>query len=202
MTKELAKLFGSMTRIKIIRYFLSHQNDNVFIDDLQDKLKVDKDDIQSELLLLKNIDLVSEAWFDIEYEDGEKQRQVKGYSLNKNFSYLSGLEALLLDFRFIDKKILIENFKKYGRIKLISLSGVFMFLENLKLDMMIVGDVLDKNGMEKYIKVLEAELGKELSYAIFETEEFEYRLKMQDGFIRVFLKGPHEHILEKISTRV
>ncbi len=74
-------------------------------------------------------------------------------------------------------------------------------LEEGKLDLLLAGDALDKEKIDDYIKKLEADFGTELRYAVFESEEFRYRVNMFDRLIKDFFKGPHEKVLEKISTR-
>jgi hypothetical protein len=66
-------------------------------------------------------------------------------------------------------------------------------------DLMIVGDRLDRKMIEGEIKKLESEVGKELRYALFDTEEFMYRLKMYDKLLRDVLDYPHEKIVNKID---
>jgi len=63
----------------------------------------------------------------------------------------------------------------------------------------IVGDRLDKKMIDIEVKKIESEIGKELRYAVFDTEEFMYRLKMYDKLIRDLLDYPHTKIINKLS---
>ena len=69
--------------------------------------------------------------------------------------------------------------------------------------MLIVGDKLNKGKIEKEIKKLEAEIGKELVYALFDSKEFNYRLSMYDKLVRDILDFPHEVIFQtkELSTQ-
>jgi hypothetical protein len=93
-----------------------------------------------------------------------------------------------------------ENIKKFGKIKLFCIGGVFIDGSNGNLDILIVGENLNRNGIEKYIQKLEAEFGTELHFSVFETEEFKYRISMYDRFLRDFFQDKHEKIIEKITT--
>jgi hypothetical protein len=73
--------------------------------------------------------------------------------------------------------------------------------EESKLDLLLAGDALDKEKIDDFIKKLEADFGTELRYAVFESEEFRYRVNMFDRLIKDFWKRPHEKIIEKIDTR-
>jgi hypothetical protein len=50
---------------------------------------------------------------------------------------------------------------------------------------------------------MEAEIGGELSYAVFETKEFLYRLNMYDKLVRDILDYPHEVVVQakELSTQ-
>ena len=49
------------------------------------------------------------------------------------------------------------------------------------------------------IEGLEAEIGKELRYAAFETGEFNYRLGMYDKLVRDILDYPHTVVLDRLG---
>jgi hypothetical protein len=207
MLKELGKIFGSEARVKILRYFLAHPDVQVTFDELVKKVKVRQPELKKEIKNLLAIDFLNELTLVDEVEvfskTKSKVKQVKedGYELNKNYVFADSLANLLLDFRYIDRKELLEDFKRYGKIKLLCLGGVFMQDEESKLDLLLAGDALDKEKIDDFIKKLEADFGTELRYAVFESEEFRYRVNMFDRLIKDFWKRPHEKIIEKIDTR-
>ena len=59
-----------------------------------------------------------------------------------------------------------------------------------------MGDKLKRAKIERGIRKLEAEIGVELVYAIFETKEFIYRFNMYDKLVRDILDYPHEVLLQ------
>ena len=103
----------------------------------------------------------------------------------------------------INKEKILDNFKKAGRVKLVVISGVFIKNEDSRVDLLIVGDKLKKAKIEEGIRKLEAEIGAELVYAVFETKEFLYRLNMYDKLVRDIIDYPHEVLLEakELSTQ-
>ena len=65
--------------------------------------------------------------------------------------------------------------------------------------MLVVGDRLKQAKLLSMMLSIEAELGKELRYAAFETTDFQYRLSIYDKLIRDILDCRHEKILNKLG---
>jgi hypothetical protein len=58
---------------------------------------------------------------------------------------------------------------------------------------------LKKNIIEKNIRSIEADVGRELNYATLETEDFLYRAGTSDRFIRDVFDYPHERMIDKLT---
>ena len=84
-----------------------------------------------------------------------------------------------------------------------SLAGGYFGPELRKagVDMLIVGDGLKKGAISRIVKTMEAEIGKELVFASFETADFHYRLGMYDKLIRDILDYPHQKLLDKLNIK-
>ena len=125
-----------------------------------------------------------------------KRTRVKGWFLNPAFPQLEIFKVLLAGSELMNKEEISNRFKRAGRIKLLAIAGVFLQDKDSRLDILIVGDGLKKGTIDNTIKDIEAEIGKELVYAAFETKEFTYRLNMYDKLIYDILSYPHERIIE------
>jgi hypothetical protein len=206
MLKDIEKIFGSAARVRLMRYFLSHRDESVGIIYLPNITKVGKSAVNKEVNFLKKLnflqEMVIEEFYEVETKNKKtiKSRKLSGVALNKNFPYNDSLATVLLDFRFIDHKDITESFKNYGKIKLLILGGIFTQEIKSKLDILVVGDSLDKNGVDKVIKNIEAEMGTDLTYSAFETDEYIYRVKMYDRFLRDFVRLETVVLVDKIST--
>ncbi len=121
---------------------------------------------------------------------------------NSFFKYAAELEDLLVRSDSLNKEKILDNFKKVGRVKLLIVSGVFIKDYNSRVDLLIVGDKLRRGRIEEKVRKLEAEVGAELVYAVFDTKEFMYRLSMYDKLVRDILDYPHEVLLQtkELST--
>lgn len=124
------------------------------------------------------------------------------YGLNPGFEYFSELRDLLLKSPPTEKRRLIEQINKIGKIKLAIIAGVFLDKENsdpLAVDLFLVHDYIDRRKLTQFLKDVEADVGKEVRFAMMEKEEFKYRLAMFDRFVRVLLEGPHEKLINKLG---
>jgi len=126
------------------------------------------------------------------------------YALNKDFIYGNELEELVLKSSPSEKTDIVNKVNRLGKIKVVILAGVFM-RETLKsvpkeeIDLFIVGDDVDSRKLSYFLKTLEAEVGRDIRYAVMEKEEFKYRLGMFDRFVYTILEGPHEKIVNKLG---
>lgn len=118
-----------------------------------------------------------------------------GWMFDVRFEYTDSLQQFIFGTEFVDQNILAKKFKKTGRVKLLLLSGIFNDSQNSRLDLLLVGDNLKRPTIEKIIRSLEAEIGKEINYSAFETEEFMYRASMYDKLIRDVIDFPHEKLI-------
>jgi len=179
----------SKLMVKIMRLFLQNK-DTVFLSkDISSRSRVGSDAVRRELKLLQSV--------------GFLKKNTKGYFFNIAFKYTSEFETLLVGSDTMDDTIIAESFKKVGKTKLLIVSGFFIKNKDSRIDLLIVGDSLQKGKIEEAVKKLEAEIGTELTYAIFDTNEFIYRLNMYDKLVRDILDFPHKVIIQtkELSTQ-
>ena len=124
------------------------------------------------------------------------------YILNSDFELLSELRDLILKSSPAEKSKIVEKMNKVGRVRLAIISGIFLNKESADAsvpDLFMVIDDTDHRKLKVFLKSLEAEVGKEIKFAVMDKDEFTYRLGMFDRFIRVLLEGPHEKLIDKIG---
>lgn len=186
----LGKILGNSARVKIMRLFLLNKGKNFPSKMVVKRSRVGADVVRRELRLLASVNFI-------------KKRGTE-WSYNSLFKYGEEFGHLLILSDSLDKVKFLDNFKNVGRMKLVIVSGVFIRNEDSQVDLLIVGDKMKKGKIEQGIRRLEAEIGTELTYAIFETKEFIYRLNMYDKLIRDILDYPHEVLLEakELSTQI
>ena len=123
-----------------------------------------------------------------------------------HFSFLLALRTLLISASPVSREKMLKFFKNKGKIKLLVLGGVFtddFFVDILdgskRLDLLIAGE-LKKGAVEKFIRKMEAEVGKELNWTLLGTREFEQRFAMHDKLLRDLFDYPHEFLINKLGV--
>lgn len=178
----LGKILGSPARVKIMRLFLVNQSKGFAPKDIASRSRVSQEMTRSEIRVLSGAGFIKkkgDLWY-----------------FNHFFKYSSQFENLLIGGEDLNKEELVDTFKKIGKITLFVVAGIFLKNKNSRVDLLLVGNGLKRPKIEEIIRKMEAEMGAELSYAIFDTKEFIYRLNMYDKLVRDILDFPHEVIVE------
>lgn len=200
----LAKLFGSPSRVKLMRLFLMNPEDVFDMPEISKRSKVASAMLRKEIKLLCEIGLIKQRTVVkmIPKRGGKEgaldKKKVNGYGMDPSFPYLSALRSLVTEIA-IGKEDVAARFRNCGQMKLIIVSGIFLDEADSRLDILLVGDKLKKPIIEGVLRRLEAELGKELTYGILESAEFDYRYGIYDKFIRDVLDYPHLVVLNKLN---
>lgn len=124
--------------------------------------------------------------------------QKKVYFANKDFQFFPELRLLVLKAAPANRQNLLKRVNALGGVKLAVLAGIFLNLENSRVDLLIVGDKLKKPKISRFLAWLESEIGKEINYVTMNTDEFRYRMDMYDKFLRDILEYPHEKLINKL----
>lgn len=185
----LGKLFGSVDRVKIMRLFLLNPELVLSTKEVTSRSKTRLAGANRELKLLEGIGL-------LKYK---KKGNLRTWQLEPAFPALAALGNLLKSDMVGRKKRLTEQFSRCGKISLLVIAGVFLENPESRADLLIVGTKLRRAAISQAIKSLEAEIGKELSYAVLETSDFQYRLNACDRFVRDVFDYPHTLIVDKLG---
>lgn len=194
----LAKLFGSADKLKLIRLFLLNPEKIFTVKKISERSKITPASLRTQLNLLAGIGFIRKKKVS-KQEKTPASKKVEGWCLDGFFPLTKSLRELVLTTALFSRQEFLKKLSKIGQVKLIILAGIFIQQENSRVDIMIVGDKIRKNILERVLKEIEAEVGKELSYAVFATDDFVYRLDICDKFIRDVLDYPHQKILNKLG---
>ena len=192
--ETLGKLFGSETKVKIMKLFLFNPEHVYSMRDIAERVKSDSSKVRKEILVLEKIGLMKRRVTNKNKTNGH------GFVLDPQFPYLLQLQNFLVNIEPLHPKEIVRKINKIGTIKLVIISGVFIQETESRVDILIVGDGIRKTALENTIKTLESEIGKELKFAHFTTEDFQYRLRMFDKLTRDILDYPHRKVLNRLGN--
>jgi hypothetical protein len=201
----LGKLFGSKDVVKILRLFILNPEEAFDLEGIVERTKTTPDVVRTEINTLKSIGFVKTRSFfkENERKRGNKVELVKkrasGFVLNSEFQYLEGLQQLLAGTSIMNHRDLLRRLGKTGKLKLVVLAGVFVRDLESRLDLLLVGDRLRRRALENSVRDIEAELGKEIRYAAFATDDFLYRLSVRDRLIRDALDFTHDTVVDRLG---
>jgi len=197
-------LFGSQARVKIMRLFLLN-SESVFENaEIVRRSKVKIPFVRKETAILAKAGLIKKTSFFKEIppktKNGKiKKKRVSGWRLDNSFELLKPLRNFLINTEPMRKAEIVNKFKGAGKIKLLIVSGIFIQNEDSRVDLLIVGDQIKKAAIENALCSVESEVGREVSYAYFNTQEFLYRIDICDKFVRDVLDYSHEKLIDKLD---
>jgi hypothetical protein len=204
--KTLGLLFGGEAKVRIMRLFLFNAGAIFDADIVCQKTHINSKIAKKELQALEKADLIKRRSF---YKMIKKKKRGKviegkmrsqGYVLNNDFQYMVSLKQLLMSTKTLEDEKIVRGLSKAGKLKLAIVAGVFIQDNDSRLDMLVVGDNLNKATLSHSIKKIESDLGLDIVYAYFETPDFEYRLSMNDRLIRDIIDYPHKVLLDRLSS--
>lgn len=188
MPDILSKLFGSNSRVKLLRLFLFNPKQIFTVGDATERTQAKAPEVRRELALLEQIKLVKRS----------KRSGTVRFSLNNDFKYVAVLQNLLLNTPELSGE-LYERLKRTGALKLIVVCGMFIGEWDASLDVLIVGDRVSERLLQSKIRKIEAEVGKEIRYTLLTSESFLYRLNVNDHLIKDVFDYPHRIVHDKLQ---
>ena len=224
----LGKLFGSNTRVKILKLFLLHPEEKYYIRQLARDLKLQVNSVRRELenleefgLLISNTGIGEENIFQQSLEEKKNLEKLlrgeivnaspkkveaanlsggekKYYKANKNFVLFEEIKALIVKSQVLYEKDFIKKLNKLGSPKLFILTGVFINSHQAPTDMLIVGRI-NKGRLARVVKELEKEMGRQINYTLMDMKEFKYRKDITDVFLYSILEGSKIIVVDEIG---
>lgn len=186
----LKQLFTSQTRAKLLTLFLVNTEEEFFVRELTRKLHEQINSIRRELDNLKKIGLLK----------SRVKNRKKFFVVNKNFIFFPDLRNIILKSLHSPDSV-IKKIQKFGMVDFVLLSGVFVDKAS-SVDLLLVGEV-DKEKLESFLNT-ELEAKRPIKFTILSREDFLYRVKCKDKFIRDLLEDQSNIIalnkLEKLMS--
>lgn len=188
---ELEKIFGGTARVKLMRLFLFNRDLYFETADVSARSKIDATRTRRELNFLTQVGLIKKSHRGV--------GKVVWY-LNDKFSYIQEFQQLLLQTSLKNTDQHLKKMSKIGKLKFVVFGGLFKEQWDATLDILIVAEKSRKSVADSVMATIEADIGKEIRYAILDSEDFKYRLGIGDRLVRDVLDYPHDIVLDKLSV--
>lgn len=205
----LPKLFGSKERAKLMRLFVFNPNLFFSQSDVVKRTKISTGAAKRELSLLEEIGFLTAKKLNLStLKEAPKKRvgtkksssKDKVWQINPDFYFIENIRSMFNADFLASRDDLAERFKNCGKVKLVLLSGIFVQEGGGRADLLVVGDDLKRGALDSIISTIEAEIGRELIYAVLDTTEYFFRLSSSDRFVRDILDYPHRCLIDKINA--
>ena len=199
----LEQIFGSKTRVMLLRLFLNNAETFFYVRELSRNLGLQLNSIRRELANLERIGIIGlHTKEDLEKEAGKPLKDNKKYyKLKDDFVFVDELRALIIKAHLILEKSLEKKVDNLGRVQLFLLSGVFVGRDDAPVDLLIVGQV-NKQKINRLVKDFEKELGQQINFTVMSREDFLYRQGVADKFLYNLLDNKKSVILDRITANL
>lgn len=201
MTDPLSILFGSTARVKLLRFFLFNPSQEFTFDDISRRAKLVRRTARTEMNALERAEVIKKKMVYMKLPGYDIKRRGVVYALNNKFPQLSSLQTFLFETAPIDGKTLLKHIRKAGPVDFVACAGVFMREFDRRLDVVIAMKKLNEGKIEVAMRSLESELGIEVRYASFTSDDLIYRVGMYDKLTRDIFDYPHQILVDKIGVR-
>ncbi len=201
----LEQLFGSKTRVKLLRLFMNQPTQPYYLRELARLLKTQLNSVRREINNLEKIGMIKSIQLTeppVGSEGFKKKTRggaKKYYLTDTHFVLFPELKALLLKAELLLEQNLIKKIEQLANPRLFILTGVFVGREGASTDMLMVGSI-NKTKMAKLVAELERELGRGINYTVMSNNEYKYRQDITDRFLYDILEGQKIVMVDKTGT--
>ena len=174
----LHDLVVSKVRVKVIEAFFQQPDEMLYVRELTRIINEEINAVRRELDRLLECGLIK----------SEQRGNRLYYSLNKRYLFFQELQQIVAKSTGLGRKLRRLR-RKLGTIDYAMFSG--RFIRGLKpirdeVDILIIGDVV-LSELEALMKEEQTRINRELNYAVFSLEEFEFRKARRDPFVMEIL---------------
>jgi len=193
-TYYFEQLFGSKTRVKLLRLFLIPGRPiHYFVREICRLTSEHLNSVRREIDNLEKLGLIIKE----EDDAGAKQQKVF-YKVDKSFILYNELKALFMKSQLLLEKTLVTKLKDIANIQLLILTGAFTGNTEATTDLLIVGRIKTVK-LSSLIKQFEKELGHEINYTLLSGSEFNYRRELTDMFLYNILENKKVVLIDNLD---
>ena len=199
----LEQLFGSKTRVMLLRLFLNNPEKFYYVREITRNLNTHLNSVRRELDNLLTIGIISS--YDKKDLEKEIEKEIKDnkryYKLNSDFVFTSELKSLLSKAQLVLEQSMIDRVEKLGNVGFFLLSGVFVSRDDAPVDLLAVGTI-NRNKLRNLVKSFEKDLGEPINYTVMTKSDFRYRYEITDKFLYDLLGGKNLVVIDTLLLKL
>ncbi|MBP7740838.1 winged helix-turn-helix transcriptional regulator [Candidatus Woesebacteria bacterium] len=170
----------SKVRVKMMELFFTHIEEMYYVREITREIKEEINAVRRELDRMLASGILK----------SEQRGNRLYYSLNNKYPYFQEIHQMVVKSTGLGKK-LRKLRRKLGSVSFVMFSGRFvrgLVPRQGEIDMLVIGEVVLPE-LEQIVKAEEQTFGREINYAIFSDDEFEFRKTRRDPFVMDVLYG-------------
>lgn len=196
----LEHLFGSKTRLKLLRIFFREPEKPFFVRELTRAIDAQINAVRRELELLVAAGLVEETNVEANTARDPSSSLRKYYRLNRSSLLYPEIQSLLLKAKILeDQSFFQEVQEKGGDIKLFLLSGVFTGDKRSPTDILMVGNLRERAILNS-VAAYEKDHGGTLRFTFMTAEEFHDRRQIMDKFLFAIFESENIKVINTLGV--
>ena len=198
----LEQLFGSKTRVQLLRLLLNNPHQPFYLRELARQLKTQLNSIRREVSNLEALGIVRVATAPAAEPSDQPAKKIaksskKYYLVDTGFTLYPELRALVIKAQLLLEQDFVREIEKSAKVKLFVLTGIFVGLEQSATDILLVGSI-NRHHLAALIKRFEKELSREINYTVMSPQEFKYRQDITDRFLYDILEAKKITIINEL----
>ncbi len=124
-------------------------------------------------------------------------KHARTWALNAKSAHTAALVQFVHAVAPVRHERIVETLKKAGRLSTVIIAGTFLGDGERSVDLVLALESVNETQVDRAVRALEGEWGREIRYAVFPTAELRYRLTVQDKLLRDVLDFSHKVLLDK-----
>jgi hypothetical protein len=185
-------LFGSKTRVKLMKLFLDNPEQRYYVRELTRLTDSLINSVRRELDNLMQLELIlcEEEKSDPENSTVQGVNAKKFYFLNQRNVFQKDLLNLFSKGKYITENQLSEKLSALPNVQFISMGGFFVEDDKSNVDVMIVIEEASKGAAKSLLNQFEKEIGRPIRYTVMDGVEYNLREEINDKFLRDVMTNP------------
>ncbi len=182
----LEHLFGSRTRVKLLRLFLRNSGRPFYVRELSREVGAQIHAVRRELDRFVLVKLLRAGTTG----DDPSFPRKKFYVMDEGVPLYSELKSLVIKAQVFAEEDMVLKLQEAGKMAVIFFCGAFVGDPGVATDLLLVGRI-DRGRLRAIMERYGKEAGFDIRYTVMTPAEFKYRRDVADRFLLSILDGRH-----------